>query len=274
MVTPTKTPLKFVFFPPSPWSERARWALDHSGVTYDTIIFTPLISNAYVRWLSRNISQKLTIPVAIDNNQQKTILRDSFEIAEHSNNIRLSDRENIFPKEHLEEIIQWHKLSEQLLDILRVRANPRMKNSKALQLNNLPPIIPDSIKPLFLPMSRFALDYFEKKYPLPPGDHQKTLIDGLEKIREATSNSTNGYLLDQFSFADITIAVVFQAIKPGKNTFVPIEDATRECWKDPELSQHYKDLLQWRDSIYEKHRTTAEPLTVSKAPSTAHLHNN
>lgn len=255
---PVDTPLQFVFFPPSPWSERARWALDLSGMSYDTIVFTPLISNPYARWLSRNVNRKLTIPLAVsDRGKEKTILQDSLEIARYSNTKRLNDREDLFPAKHANEIITWHNLSESLLDILRIRANPRMKDSRELQLNNLPPIIPKIAKPLFLPLSRYALDYFEKKYPLQSGDHQNILHDGLERIRTALKNSTSGYILDQFSFADITVAVIFQAISPGDNRFVPIEDAMRECWKDQDLILQYGDLLEWRDTLYAKHRFIA-----------------
>ena len=255
ILKPLTTPLQFMFFPPSPWSERARWALDLSGVSYDTIVFTPLISNPYARWLSRNVNRKLTIPLAVSNEgKEREILQDSLEIAQYSNTKRLSDRKDLFPEDHLPQIIEWHELSENLLNILRVRANPRMKSSRELQLNNLPPIIPKMAKPLFLPLSRHALHYFEKKYPLHPADHDKTLHEGLKKIRSTLSSSTSGYILDQFSFADITVAVIFQAISPGENKFVPIENATRECWKDPELTFEYGDLLEWRDTLYKKHR--------------------
>ena len=248
-------PLKFVFFPPSPWSERARWALDHAGTKYDTIVYTPLVSTLYVRWLSRNFNNKLTIPVAIANNTgESQILRDSLSISLHANTSRLAQRKNLFPAEHIDEINEWYQLSESMLDILRVRANPRMKQSRDLQLNNLPAAIPTSVKPLFLPLSRYALNHFENKYPLQSADHDQILIDGLNKIRSSLEKSGSGYILDQFSYADITTAVIFQAISPCSNKFVELDDATRECWRDHQLIEQFGDLIEWRDNIYEKHR--------------------
>jgi len=248
-------PLKFIFFPPSPWSERARWALDYSGITYDKIIFTPLISTARARYLSQNFTHKLTVPIAIDvsmNNDK--VMRDSLDIALHANSKRLDHCLNLFPAKHLNEIKEWNQFSERLLDILRVRANPRMMASRELQLNNLPPVLPNVIKPLFLPLSRYALHYFNKKYPLQPGNHKLTLTNGLKKIRATLEKSGGEYIFEQFSYADITTAAIFQAISPVENRFVKLDNATRKCWKDQELSDEFGDLIEWRDKLYQKHR--------------------
>ncbi len=246
--------LKFVFFPPSPWSERARWALDHSGIAFETLVYTPMLSTPRVRWMTRNFTDKLTVPAAV---QEQIILRDSYDIAEHANSRRLPDRQNLFPEAKLDDIRQWNQLSEYLLDRLRVRAFPRMRNSRQLKLNNLPPVLPNRLKPYLLPLSDRALRNFEKKYPVPGNDHKAEITGALQKVRDSLEKSGNDYLTDTFSYADMTVAAVFQCISPVSDHYVPLDPAVRECWTDTELKKEFSDLLAWRDRIYEQHRLQA-----------------
>ncbi len=246
--------LKLVFFPPSPWSEKALWALDHSGLPYDKLEYTPLMTTPQVRWLSRNFTKKLTIPVALDGGK---IMRDSFDIAVHANSKRLKSRPNLFPTNKMTEIKQWNELSDTLLNILRARANPRMKKNRDVLVNNLPPYLPSLIKLFLTPVSRYALNHLAKKYPLPSGDHEQIVLSGVTKLRVALDNSQGDYLLGDFSYADICMAAVFQAIQPENQNFVKLDDATRECWHDKAIINESKDLIVWRDKLYKNHRLHA-----------------
>jgi glutathione S-transferase len=61
-------------------------------------------------------------------------------------------------------------------------------------------------------------------------------------------------VLGEFSYADITMAVILHFVRPVGPDFLGMGKASRRCWSDEELATEYADLLAWRDSLYTRHR--------------------
>lgn len=252
----TEATLKLMVFPPSPWSEKARWALDAAGLDYEKIVHTPLISNMRARRLAGNFNprRKLSLPIAACGDQ---VMDDSFGIASYAADHRKEGSVDLFPKNKLAEIQYWNDLSNRLMNILRKRALPAMKTNRTLLENNLPPLVPKPLRPYLTGVSKMAIDYIDRKYPVDSKDTEEVLIQGFETLRDALSKAGGDYLLGDFSYADIAMAVTLQPVKPVENHYIPLDDGTRECWTDPALINQFQDLIEWRDRIYQHHRAAS-----------------
>ncbi len=80
----------------SPWTERARWALDHHQVRYRYREHTPMLGEPGLRWRARQReSGRATVPLWIDGQR---VLADSTAIA------RLAEQHGtsapLFPSQH------------------------------------------------------------------------------------------------------------------------------------------------------------------------------
>jgi glutathione S-transferase len=95
--------------------------------------------------------------------------------------------------------------------------------------------------------------------------NEETLTAGLGELRAALKGKR--YLLGQFSYADIAMAMCVQFIKPVDSPVVPLGSALRAAWTDAARAVEFADLLRWRDALYEDHR--ARPVLVSGDALTA-----
>jgi glutathione S-transferase len=62
----------------APWCEKARWALDHHGISYHSVEHTPLLGELGLRWAARRPFGPATVPLLVSDGLRLT---DSFEIA-------------------------------------------------------------------------------------------------------------------------------------------------------------------------------------------------
>jgi hypothetical protein len=53
--------------------------------------------------------------------------------------------------------------------------------------------------------------------------------------------------------ADICVATALQFIDSVDAKYVRLPGSTREAFKNPALANEFKDLLAWRDNLFEKH---------------------
>ena len=65
----------------SPWSDKARWALEHCGVPYRRRAYRPLIDEPALRLKLRRLSGPVSVPI-LDLGDE--VLADSFEIARYA----------------------------------------------------------------------------------------------------------------------------------------------------------------------------------------------
>jgi glutathione S-transferase len=236
----------------SPWTEKARWALDHCGVGYRytehlLILGMPSLRAKLGRWKGG-----VTVPAFIDGS---TRLTDSFLIARHA------DREGkagLFPEGAVDRVREFNDLSESALDAARVALLFRMDADRDSRRQSLPGFVPRALRPAFEPVARLGMAYIRSEFALAgktAEGSEETIRQVLKRLRAALAEGRGDYVIgERFSYADIVLAVVLQAVEPVAERFLPLEPAVRRVWASPRLREEFGDLVSWRDRIYERHR--------------------
>jgi glutathione S-transferase len=117
-------------------------------------------------------------------------------------------------------------------------------------------MIPKALRAPSLPVARAAIAFLARKYATRERgaeDHERTLVDTLETMRAALTGGRK-YLLGDFTYADVSAAVVLQFVSPVADRFIRLGPATRAIWTYPALADRFPDLVAWRDAVYAQHR--------------------
>lgn len=233
----------------SPYTEKARWALDHHQEKYNFVEHTILIGMPYLRFKTRNFFKDLTVPYLVANRQH---FADSYDIA-----VFASQKNNSFDRffKNQNQINELNQISESVLDAGRSLLTHRlMQNPQALQ-KMLPSFIPKILQKPLTFLGKVGLHYINYSFDSNRkslNDHQHTLIKGLEQIQTLLKQRT--YFFDEFSYADIILATTINFIDPPAPEFVKLPSTVRQAWRNDQLAQQFGDLIKWRDQIYSKHR--------------------
>lgn len=234
----------------SPWTEKARWALEHHGLSFKYTEHLPMIGELSLRLKSRQLGGRATVPVLLTRHGPVV---DSLKIAQHAD--RIGDKAPLFPEGKQGDIDAWNERSERALDAGRGLVVARTGASEAAKQEALPPFVPRALRPALSGIASAGVAFFRLKYGLDEaGEAQRRAIvaDELRTVRAALGGKP--YLLGDFTYADITMAVTLQMVKPPDGRYLRIKDGTREAWTDPELCGEFADLVAWRDELYAKHR--------------------
>lgn len=230
----------------SPWTKKARWALEQCELAYGYKEYTPILSEPGLRWRMRQWTEPVSVPVLFVG---RKIIRGSWEIACYANETagdgRLGDFQVIAP---------WNDLSEAALAQGRTNVVRRiLRNDQALE-EALPAFVPKRLRRPFRFVARDAVQRLDRKYA--HLEKPEALRQALLHARDGLAHTRSGYLLDRFSYADITMAVVLEVIAPIAHTHPPLGPATHSCWNDLKLADEFKDLLDWRDQLAAKDSTS------------------
>ncbi len=235
----------------SPWSERAKWALDHHGLAYETIEHTPFLGERRLRKLVGNKGSRATVPVLIVGQE---VYGDSWDIALYA------DREGhgtpLVPVRLADGIRKWNVLADESMAAGRGLVVAALLASPGALEEAIPWAVPPSTRWLFRPIARHATTWFAGKYELRLEDaaaQRALLCSTLETLRSALAKDAP-YLLGTFSYADIVMASCLHGICPVADRYVPLGSATRRAWTRDDLAADFADLLAWRDQLYERHR--------------------
>ena len=233
----------------APWSEKARWALDHHGVAYRYREYVPMLGEPWLRLRLKQPSGRVTVPVLF---HEGAAFRDSLAIAEHAE--RVGSGAPLLPSDLRDRVFWWNEQSERALTANRVRVVVRMAQVSGAKAEALPAEIPDGLRPLLAGSTALALAFLRWKYALGTNTaaSNATVRASLEELRRALGGKP--YLLGALSYADITMAVVLQGVKPVADNYIPLGRATREVWSNHELARDFGDLVEWRDELYARHR--------------------
>jgi glutathione S-transferase len=234
----------------SPWSEKARWALDHRGIDYRSEEYTPMLGELALRVRTGKLRGKISVPVLLDDG--KTVF-DSMAIARHAED--LAGSRVLFPEGRDAEIEDWNARSEAAMAAGRALLLKVMARDERSQLESLPPFIPRALKSAMRPVAAFGIRYVAKKYASsePDEKHEATLVSTLDALR-AVLRDRKTIFSSGFTYADIAMAMVLQAVRPVADEYLRLGPATRELWTHAVLAAKYPDLLQWRDELYAKTR--------------------
>lgn len=234
----------------SPWSIKARWALDHHAIPYRYVEYIPLVGAPRLRLVLRRFRGPVSVPVL---RTDREVLSESLDIARWADD--QSSDQTLFPDKHRDDVMRWDRRSQALLGPGRTLAlRAAMKNPEALR-GDLPG--PLGKLPGAATVARAVVGYIMGKYPVPGSDDEleAQMKTQLVALRDALGDSD--YLLGTFSYADITMAVALQGVRPPGRDMVPISDASREAWIRPDLADEFAPLLAWRDRVYQRHHRRA-----------------
>ena len=260
MTTPT---LRLANTRYSPWSERARWVLDHHRLPYQSLDHLPFVGERRLRRLAGvgqrhdDKNKRVTVPLLLVGDQPIT---ESWEIAKYA------DREGkgaaLIPAERESEIRRWNDLADAAMSAGRGLIAGAILASPAALDETLPRGIPRALKPLLRPVTRYGMRWFARKYDVQMHDQapRELLIRStLAALREALGTEANAgegpYLVGSFSYADIVMALCLQGISPVDDRYIRLGPATRAAWTRADLSREFSDLIAWRDRLYQRYRS-------------------
>lgn len=235
----------------SPFSERARWALDHHRIAYRMRNHQPFVGELWLRRQRRDPDgQRATVPALVS---EEGLISDSWRIVEYAD--RRGAASPLIPATLRAEVRQLAELTDIGLEHGRAGVTLRLLAQPAALDASLPGPCPDWLRPLLRPVSRYGLRWFAAKYDIKAtaqDDQRKGLASVLEQMRARLAGGR--YLLGDFTYADMAVAGLLQCVQPVNERFVPLSRALRPAWCQPELALRFADLVAWRDGLYAAHR--------------------
>jgi glutathione S-transferase len=237
----------------SPWTEKARWALDHHRVPYRYREHTPLLGEPALRWRTRGRARgtRATVPLLID---QRERIGDSDAIARYAE--QRGAGESLFPAEHRDAIEAWQRDVEATMHGARVLVAQALLDSRDAQVEMLPPQIPGPLRRPLRSLAHAGAGFIARKHDAGPERIAESLR-ALTQFAERTRAQLDGreHLVgERLTWADIGAAMVvngFSGGVPGRFKKLP---ASAQTWTRAELVEQFADLIAWRDRLYAKHR--------------------
>ncbi len=231
----------------SPWSLKARWALDHHRVPYRWHEYLPLVGAPVLRLRARRWTGRLTVPIFSDDSGTYT---DSFDIARRAEAI--GDGAKLFPD--LEAVRTWNEQAESLSVAGRALTTPRVTADAEARRENVPPAIPAALRGLALPLVDVGEALLSRKYRLRETSAEEAEARMAAVLADARAAlATAPYLLGTFSYADVALAMALQFVQPVDGDYVPLGPGSRRAWTNQRLAAEFRDVLEWRDGVFAAH---------------------
>jgi glutathione S-transferase len=243
---------ELVAIPYSPWSEKARWALDHHAIPYRESEYTPMLSEPALRARLGKWRGKISIPILLSESGRS--IQDSFAIAHHAEELS-QGTPALFPAAFEAEIVRWNERSEAALAAGRALVTERVLQDPAAKREALPKM-PDAAKALMTPIADLGAGFLRRKYKFGARveAERRTSDQVFQELQTALEESGDYLVGGQFSYADICMATALQMVRPVTDEYIRLGPATRLAWTDDLLASKFPTLLAWRDGIYQKHR--------------------
>lgn len=241
--------------PYSPWTEKARWALEARGVSYDFVHYQPLLGEPALRAKLGRWTGTVSVPVLTDD--QGGAHAGSEAIARWADTRGLGP--SLFPKEHDAAIREHEALSERALAAGRSLSLLRTLGDDEALRELIPKALRGALGPLGPTIAAQGIRRTLRKYGghrNTRADHESAYASALEEIRAALATAPAGSpktLLGTLTFSDLTVSQALGFVTPAAFG-VRIGEANRRTFSDPALAARFADLVSWRDALYEAHR--------------------
>lgn len=249
---------ELLHLPFSPWSEKARWALDARGIDYRRRVYQPLFGELELRRRLGRWRGKVTVPLLLHGDE---VLGESYQIARWADARGAGSQ--LFPAGEEHRIAAWDALSERGMNAGRVCALQRMLRDEQALGEMVPPPLRGLPAAMTRPLAYFGVKRTLRKYAGNDSDvvaARTELVQTLEQLRADLAASPSvpragepKTLLRELSYGDVVMAQVVFCIAPPKEKF-RIGNASRRAFEEPELAERFADLLAWRDGLYRVHR--------------------
>jgi glutathione S-transferase len=238
----------------SPWSDRARWALQHCRIDYRRIAYQPLLGEPAMRMRTGNWSGPVSVPVM---QTDEGVLTDSLEICRYADEHRAEGVQTLFPAGSEDEIQRMHACSEAALAAGRTLGLRRILEEHRDALDAfVPPTLAKVLGRGGRSIAAMGIRRTIRKYAhLEPANLEGTLIELLDTLSEAIAAGTKHddrptTLLPSFSFADITMAVGLSFIVPPKS-HLKLNEHSRRGYTWSAHPPGYEHVFAWRDAHFE-----------------------
>ncbi len=243
--------------PYSPWSEKARWALDARQVPYTYRVYAPLVGEPALRMKLRQWTGPVSVPALTDD--------EGHTIADSANIARWADGRGsgpvLFPPELDAEIAHFVALSERGLEAGRALSLARMLRDRQALAEMVPRNVRAAIGPVASAVGMFGVRRTLRKYGSAKASREsleQTLTEVLDALRAALAKAPEASpvktVLGRFTFADVAMAQVLVFVQPPA-VGLRIGAASRRNYTDPPMAERYADLVEWRDDLYDAYRT-------------------
>lgn len=227
----------------SPWSLRARMALDLAGVDYQKQEYIPGVSEPGLRWKLGRWSGPVTVPVLFTDDGPIT---DSFDIAQWA-----SDRSGgtLVPADAVDRIRRVNEHTERVLEAGRLRTSRLVLDNPAALRESLPGPI-RALGPVGLAIGRMSVNNLLSKYARPGlSDNEGCLRQMGEALAALKAELGDGpTILDRLSYADLTGVAALTFVSPHPKA--PLGEVVRPLWSAPDLAAAHPELVAWRDRVY------------------------
>lgn len=233
---------RLVALPYSPWSIRAKWALDHHGVDYRYLEYLPMLGEPLLKLRTGRWRGRTSVPVLLTDDGA---IEGSWDIARFAD--RSGDGETLFPEGRDADIERWDARAETILRAGRALAMRRMLRSPRALAEHVPG--GRALGTVVAPVGALGVHYLLRKYGVTEtAEHYRSAMRaGLEALRDALGKGDHP--IGVFSYATLTMAVslTFKPLGPGRDH---LGEANRACWTDAELAEEFADLVAWRDRVW------------------------
>ncbi|MEM9193831.1 MAG: glutathione S-transferase N-terminal domain-containing protein [Myxococcota bacterium] len=234
----------------SPWSERARWALDYHGVRYRYHEHVPFLGERLLRFRARRAkNDKATAPLYVKGTEA---ISDSYDILLHADAVGANRPLLADP----EATLALRRDVDRALDSARSRATARvLADAEALRESAMA-VSPAFLAGAFRPLAAHGARYLGRKHGMDLSNeskHVEALRIALARIRDAL-NGERYLMAKRFSAADILASNVIQGVAPVDAPHMKLQPASHRAWACPELADEFSDLVTWRDELYTAHR--------------------
>lgn len=238
------TKLKLIGMTQSPWTLKALWALDACGVDYVFENYVPPLHQHLLRLRTGRLRGEISVPVLLGADRP---VWGALQIASFVDQ-RAKAASGTTRLGALEVITPWSELSEAALSEGRTRVTQAYLADPSALDELMPAFIPRSMHKSMRWLVRDTLRRIERKY-----EHlvsEGALRKALFATRRQLASHGGPFLLGDFSYADIAMAVVLDGLEPREGAGTRGSARGRAVW--PELAGEYRDLLDWRDSLVER----------------------
>jgi glutathione S-transferase len=233
----------------SPWTERARWALDHHRVDYRYREHAPLLGELRLRRLARRTGRaKATVPLFVDGGRA---IGDSVEIIRHADRVGKGAPLGA----DSDEVSALAARVDAALDQVRIRVTHRTLNDREALREAAATAVPEAVAGLLRPLAAVGARHIARKYGFATGEHaldESTVAEVLREIRETLGDGP--FLGDCFSALDMLAASLLQGVRPAEAHGPALRPATRRIWTSAPLAVEFEGLLEWRDRLLARHR--------------------